>query len=80
MHTLTGQEKGRTVRLMLREIRHFRIIDNLVDSQHPYALLDSAGEVVRVDKSPKALARFAFWELGAFSVRHDEDLIKAEAL
>lgn len=58
--------------------REFRIIDNVVDEKQPYALLDENDTVVHVAVSPRSLATYAFEFLGAYSVRHDEDLLKAE--
>lgn len=62
----------------MNERRQFRIIDNVVDEKQPYALLDENDTVIRVSASHKALATYAFEFLGAYSVKHDENLLKAE--
>lgn len=59
--------------------RIYRIID-VDNDRHPFGLVDPDTDVViRIDERPRYLADYAFDELGADEVRHDENLIRAEA-
>lgn len=58
--------------------REFRVVDNAENEKQPYALLDETGSVILLSTSPRVLAKYAFDFLGAYSVKHDEDLLKAE--
>jgi hypothetical protein len=43
------------------------------DPAHPYELIDPKGVVVKVDRNPEILARWAWGPGGANEVRHEYD-------